>query len=810
MSNEANANDTNGAHRTGAPVGASDDLARAADQLASSIVDEARVSLGMAFRYLDAALWRMPTASRRLAAPLATDGARLYVDAVRVIARFRTNPDEVARDVLHAVLHCMLRHPFAPQRAQAYVWACACDIAVESMALDLCAGRFACAADDTLAPLIEACDRDLGVLTPAKLYRAGVRLFSENGSDAERPVWAQLFAGALAPSAARARSARGDQPGSLREGVAGTASASLRLRLAHPGVDAGAAVDAASASRGGRGGAAGLTSQSRAEAGDALGMCVRDSHELWRTPRPAAGSRAGRDAGASASAALSASDGAEKAIQRPQSHAASASKSARKSQPAGDYDAARETGRAHDGEAGRHVGRQASPRAFDQASSNQEGRRKPPDARSTQARACEDDSTAARGKPSARRAAGERSLAHAGDSGASSSAGAARKSAPHADAAAERAGSSAASDGLQPADARHVPAPPTSSASADAAGAPTAGDARPAPAPSARSLSAVDPAALERSWEQVARTVSAGRAAAVRGRGNGAGAFEQNLELACRTRTDYADFLRRFATVAEDQRLSPDEFDYVYYAYGLRQYGNLPLIEPLEYQERRRVREFVIAIDTSGSTRGDLVRAFVTRTYEILQAHEQFGDNVNIHLVQADARIQSDTVVRSIGELDRFARTMTVRGGGGTDFRPVFAYVERLRAHGAFRNLQGLVYFTDGWGTFPDRPPTYDVAFVFVEEDGAARWVPPWAMRVVMDKDQVRDLGRESAARAGGKSGRADMRADRTRADARADCMWADARQAAAGDAGADMLGARARGGAAQNGTGLKSSKRGA
>ena len=67
-----------------------------------------------------------------------------------------------------------------------------------------------------------------------------------------------------------------------------------------------------------------------------------------------------------------------------------------------------------------------------------------------------------------------------------------------------------------------------------------------------------------------------------------------------RPRTDYREFLRQFAVPGEVMRLSDDEFDYVYYTYGLKLYGRMPLIEPLEYREERRIREFVIVIDTSG------------------------------------------------------------------------------------------------------------------------------------------------------------------------------------------------------------------
>ena len=65
--------------------------------------------------------------------------------------------------------------------------------------------------------------------------------------------------------------------------------------------------------------------------------------------------------------------------------------------------------------------------------------------------------------------------------------------------------------------------------------------------------------------------------------------------------------------------MDADSFDYGYYAYGLRHFGNMPLIEPLETREVRKIEDFVIAIDTSMSTSGELVRAFLSRTYELLQ-----------------------------------------------------------------------------------------------------------------------------------------------------------------------------------------------
>ena len=87
---------------------------------------------------------------------------------------------------------------------------------------------------------------------------------------------------------------------------------------------------------------------------------------------------------------------------------------------------------------------------------------------------------------------------------------------------------------------------------------------------------------------------------------------------------DYRSFLRRFAALREEVAVDADSFDYGYYAYGLRHFGNMPLIEPLETREVRRIEDFVIAIDTSMSTSGELVRGFLSHTYALLRENESF------------------------------------------------------------------------------------------------------------------------------------------------------------------------------------------
>lgn len=71
-------------------------------------------------------------------------------------------------------------------------------------------------------------------------------------------------------------------------------------------------------------------------------------------------------------------------------------------------------------------------------------------------------------------------------------------------------------------------------------------------------------------------------------------------------------------------RVNDDEFDYIFYTYGLKLYERMPLIEPLEYKEVKRIKEFVIAIDTSGSVSGELVQKFIQKTYNILKTRKAF------------------------------------------------------------------------------------------------------------------------------------------------------------------------------------------
>ncbi len=222
-----------------------------------------------------------------------------------------------------------------------------------------------------------------------------------------------------------------------------------------------------------------------------------------------------------------------------------------------------------------------------------------------------------------------------------------------------------------------------------------------------------------------------------REQGFGAGHLMWNLKETLREKVDYGEFLRKFSVLGEEMHINDDEFDYIYYTYGLQLYDNMPLVEPLEYRENKRIREFVIAIDTSGSCQGAVVERFLRKTYEILKNTDSYFSRVNLHIIQCDAKIQSDVRVTSEEEFDLYMQNIQLGGFGGTDFRPVFDYVDSLVERHEFQNLRGLIYFTDGLGTFPERPPNYETAFVFVDDGFKIPEVPPWAIKLVLREDEV-------------------------------------------------------------------------
>nr|WP_288540703.1 VWA-like domain-containing protein [uncultured Dorea sp.] len=239
---------------------------------------------------------------------------------------------------------------------------------------------------------------------------------------------------------------------------------------------------------------------------------------------------------------------------------------------------------------------------------------------------------------------------------------------------------------------------------------------------------------LEELWKQAAKKIQVELETFMRSRSGETGDFLVNLKLANRKKQDYSAFLRKFNRLGERMKINEEEFDYNFYTHGMQLYGNMPLIEPLEYKDVRVVKTFVTVIDTSGSVEEEKLRRFLEKTYQILKSGQKSEDRVNFHLIQCDALVQKDVKITSEKELEQVMEDLTLYGRGGTDFRPAFEYIEELRKNGELTNLNGMLYFTDGMGVYPRKKPEYPVAFIYDSEvlDKIPE-VPAWAIRYLMD-----------------------------------------------------------------------------
>ncbi|HWR75696.1 MAG TPA: VWA-like domain-containing protein [Thiobacillus sp.] len=127
--------------------------------------------------------------------------------------------------------------------------------------------------------------------------------------------------------------------------------------------------------------------------------------------------------------------------------------------------------------------------------------------------------------------------------------------------------------------------------------------------------------------------------------------------------------------------------------------------------------EVVAAIDTSGSISDDELREFVTEL-DALKGQVR----ARITLLACDNQV-AENAPWEFEPWDTMQLPNDMEGGGGTDFRPVFDWVEQEN-----RSPNMLVYFTDADGEFPKTPPNYPVIWL-VKGKGAV----PWGERVQLN-----------------------------------------------------------------------------
>ena len=87
---------------------------------------------------------------------------------------------------------------------------------------------------------------------------------------------------------------------------------------------------------------------------------------------------------------------------------------------------------------------------------------------------------------------------------------------------------------------------------------------------------------LERQWRDISEKMQLDLEGFSKQQGEKSGSLMQNLMEVNREKYDYTAFLKKFAVYGEAMKINLDEFDYIFYTYGLKLYKKMPLIEPLE------------------------------------------------------------------------------------------------------------------------------------------------------------------------------------------------------------------------------------
>lgn len=205
----------------------------------------------------------------------------------------------------------------------------------------------------------------------------------------------------------------------------------------------------------------------------------------------------------------------------------------------------------------------------------------------------------------------------------------------------------------------------------------------------------------------------------------------------------YREFLQRFTENMEVMKLDEDSFDYIWYHIGTQWYDNMPILEPLEYKEDRICDNIVIAIDTSGSCEGDVARRFLRETFTLFRDMSVSGRQFQVYLMQCDMEITYEQELRTEEDIPDF-ENMELKGFGGTNFCPVFERIEQLQDGGKLQKVKGLIYFSDGFGTFPKKVPDYETVFVLppIYEkygflDDSQQTIPSWVTKVQLTEDDL-------------------------------------------------------------------------
>jgi predicted metal-dependent peptidase len=208
------------------------------------------------------------------------------------------------------------------------------------------------------------------------------------------------------------------------------------------------------------------------------------------------------------------------------------------------------------------------------------------------------------------------------------------------------------------------------------------GEIRDAPDPGGHSDSADDIETRENEWK-IAMAQAAMQAKSM---GDLSGALAMSIDNILSPRLDWRTLLSRFinASARNDYALMPPN----------RRYLHRGIYLPSMRSED--LPEAVVAIDTSGSVSQAELERFTAELTAIIS-----DCAMEVHLLYCDSKI---TEAQRISRMDMPVK-MKFKGGGGTDFRPAFKWVEQQGIQPRY-----MIYLTDmACNRFPQEHPPYPV-----------------------------------------------------------------------------------------------------
>ena len=119
----------------------------------------------------------------------------------------------------------------------------------------------------------------------------------------------------------------------------------------------------------------------------------------------------------------------------------------------------------------------------------------------------------------------------------------------------------------------------------------------------------------------------------------------------------------------------------------------------------REIDAPTIVLDTSASISTPELTKFASEIQAILKKITQ-----EIALITTDIQVNENIKIKSFSEM---LKKVKFRGGGGTDFTEVFEKVKKTPF---------MIFFTDGYATYPKNPPKYPVLWVLTKK----HLIPPF------------------------------------------------------------------------------------